>query len=441
MFFKWLKQYMPRSLYGRAALILIIPVVTLQFGISLIFIQRHFEDVTVQLTGALVHEFRLIQDVANGAADHSEAGIKVANISKSLNFRIEFVEENAVPTSDYRRFIDITGVTVIRSLRAGIPSIGPILLPNDGDVLTYMPTNFGTLEIAFSRNRASASNPHQLIVWTIGLGILMMVIAYLFLRNQLRPIKRLSYAAEAFGKGRHLPYRPSGAWEVRSAGNAFLEMRTRIERHIEQRTLILSGVSHDLRSPLTRLKLALSMSEDANTVAMQRDVDDMQRLLDEFLSFARRDIEEGLEAEEVEASAFVSAIVLDCADRGEDVSLFQATGTGTIDIKTIAIRRALENLISNAINYGHKAEVSVVVREKSVTIAVEDAGAGIPKDKREEALKPFVRLDPARNQNKATGVGLGLSIAADIARAHGGQLRLGESKRLGGLKAEMLLAR
>ncbi len=439
MFFQWLKQYMPRSLYGRAALILIVPVVTLQLGVSLVFIQRHFEDVTVQLTRALVLEFRLLQETAERAVDDVQAIDSVGEISSSLNLKASFAETETVPTQNLRRFIDFTGGTVIRSLTDGIPNIGAILLPNDRDVTVFLPTKWGDMKVSFSRNRVSASNPHQLLVWMVGLGLFMVIIAYIFLRNQLRPIKRLSHAAEAFGKGRHLPYRPSGAYEVRSAGNAFLEMRARIERHIEQRTMMLSGVSHDLRSPLTRLKLALSMSEDPGAKGMQRDVEDMQRLLDEFLAFARRDADSASEVETIDPSDLVGSIVNNYVTRGEPVSIGELETVGTLQLRPTAIRRALDNLIDNALNYGNLAEVTVKQHKKSVTIAVEDTGSGIPADQRNEALKPFARLDPARNQNLATGVGLGLSIAADVARAHGGQLRLDSSERLGGLKAILIL--
>ncbi|MDG1739472.1 MAG: ATP-binding protein [Paracoccaceae bacterium] len=439
MFFQWLKQYMPRSLYGRAALILIVPVVTLQLGVSLVFIQRHFEDVTVQLTNGLILEFQLLQETADGANNQGEALIVVDKIATPLRLNASYSDSETIPSQNFRRFIDITGGTVIRSLTDGIPNIGPILLPNDHEVTVFLPTKWGDLNVSFARNRVSANNPHQLLVWTIGLGLFMVIIAFIFLRNQLRPIKRLSHAAEAFGKGHHLPYRPSGAYEVRSAGNAFLEMRARIERHIEQRTLMLSGVSHDLRSPLTRLKLALSMSDDPSANGMRKDVEDMQRLLDEFLTFARRDADSASDVESVNSSELIGNIVDGYATRGEPVLLHETIGEGTLQLRPTAIRRAIENLIDNALNYGSCAEISVVHRKKSVTISIEDSGAGIPESQRIEALKPFARLDPARNQNIATGVGLGLSIAADVARAHGGQLRLDTSERLGGLKADLIL--
>ena len=236
-----------------------------------------------------------------------------------------------------------------------------------------------------------------------------------------------------------MTYRPSGAVEVRAAGNAFLDMRNRIERQIEQRTLMLSGVSHDLRTPLTRLKLGLSMLDDADAADLKRDVDEMQSMLDEFLNFARGISE--AEPEPVDPAELLRDLVEDFARAGKAVTLVAVVGQGTILLRRLAMRRAVENLITNAVRYGSRAEVSMMLTEKSLRIRVEDDGPGIPPAQRSEAVKPFTRLDAARNQNKGSGVGLGLAIATDIARAHGGVLRLGQSERLGGLQADIVIAR
>ena len=278
-------------------------------------------------------------------------------------------------------------------------------------------------------------------------GGLMTLIAFIYLRNQLRPITRLASAAEAFGKGRNVPYKPSGALEVRAAGNAFLDMRARIERQIEQRTLMLSGVSHDLRTPLTRLRLSLSLLDDPEVEDMVKDVDDMQRMLDEFLSFSRGS-SEGV-PEPTDPIALVRVLVEDAQRSGQDVSLTQTspmgqTGTAGANLVTLrpsAIRRAVSNLIENGARYGGRVQVSVTLTEKSLRIRVEDDGPGIPPESRDQAVKPFARLDSARNQNRGGGVGLGLAIVTDIARAHGGILRLGESEALGGLRADLVLGR
>jgi two-component system osmolarity sensor histidine kinase EnvZ len=268
----------------------------------------------------------------------------------------------------------------------------------------------------------------------------MTAVAFVFLRNQLVPITRLAAAAEAFGKGQTLPYRPRGAREVRAAGAAFLDMRARIERQIEQRTRLLSGVSHDLRTPLTRLKLGLAfLPEDDDTAALKRDVQDMERLVDEFLAFVRD--EAGEEPVPTDPAVLVAQAVDNAGRMGLDVVLARSEGEGLVPLRPQAVMRALENLIMNAGRHGSKAEVSLALTDRVCRITVEDDGPGIPKERREEAMQPFARLDVARDPNQGGGVGLGLAITADVARAHGGALRLGDSERLGGLKAELILAR
>lgn len=295
------------------------------------------------------------------------------------------------------------------------------------------------VRVDLDRRRMSATNPHQLLVLMIGTSALMTVISYLFLRNQVAPIRRLAEAAEAFGKGQHMAYRPRGATEVRAAGAAFLDMRARIERALESRTRMLSGVSHDLRTPLTRLKLGLSMlPEDEETQALLGDVADMERLVDEFLAFARGDATE--EAVEVDLAALVQRVVENAARSGQRVQ-FQGAMVVRMRLRPQAVQRALENLIGNANRFGDRCRVTLLDGDRFAKIVVEDDGPGIPMERRDEAVQPFARLDGARDPNRGGGVGLGLSIAADIARSHGGALRLGESEGLGGLRAELALAR
>ena len=438
MFFAWLKRFSPRGLYGRAALILILPVVTLQLVVSVVFIQRHFEGVTRQMTQTAAREVELLlQDIA--VASTPETALEaVADVAALLQIVLRFPLEVAVPESQ-RRWYDLSGLQVIDTFDRLLPRLLAVRLPDDRNVLLYLDTPPGVLEVTLDRRRVSPSNPHQLFVNMVFFGGLMTLIAFIYLRNQLRPITRLAQAAEAFGKGRTVTYRPSGAVEVRAAGNAFLDMRNRIERQIEQRTLMLSGVSHDLRTPLTRLKLGLSMLDDADAADLKRDVDEMQSMLDEFLNFARGISE--AEPEPVDPAELLRDLVEDFARAGKAVTLVAVEGRGTILLRRLAMRRAVENLITNAVRYGSRAEVSMMLTEKSLRIRVEDDGPGIPPAQRSEAVKPFTRLDAARNQNKGSGVGLGLAIATDIARAHGGVLRLGQSERLGGLQADIVIAR
>jgi two-component system osmolarity sensor histidine kinase EnvZ len=439
MNFKWLKRYMPRSLYGRAALILLVPIVTTQLVVSVVFVQRYYEAVTVQMTTSVVHELEYLLRQINAAPDVETAANRLAGLQEPLAMEITLPAIDA--GQERRAFADLSGRAMIKTLRGGVEGVKAVdLLGNDDLVQIWIETRFGDLKVVFDRLRVSARNPHQLLVLMLFTGILMTMIAIIFLRNQLRPIKRLAAASEAFGKGRVVPFHPTGAIEVRAAGNAFLAMRGRIERQMEQRTMMLSGVSHDLRTPLTRLKLGLSMMEEGeDTTDLLKDVDDMEGLLDGFLDFARGDA--GEEPQEIDPLELVRQAVSNAHRAGKAVELGMVSGEGKMMLRPKVVLRAVENLIGNAVRYGSRAVVSVVMTDRTLVISVEDDGPGIAAKDRDEALKPFSRLEPARNQNKGSGVGLGLSIALDVARAHGGSLRLGESETLGGLKVDLVLAR
>lgn len=431
MFFAWLKRYVPRGIYGRAALILMLPVVVLQLVVTVVFAQRHFEGVTTQMTMSMLREINLVLDTLDEGGD----------IPGALMIGVRPVGAADVPSRDLYQWYDYSGRVMSRVVRANLSDFEVADLRNDQGVKLYINSADGPLELTFHRRRVSASNPHQLFVYTVFFGVVLTVIASIYLRNQLRPIKRLARAAEAFGRGRHDPYTPAGAIEVRAAGNAFVDMRQRIERQIEQRTLMLSGVSHDMRTPLTRMRLGLSMLDDEDAAPLLEDVEDLQRMLDEFLSFAKG-ASEG-EPEAVDPHELLEQVVKEAQRAGRDVTLLppDGEGTGEVVLRRVAMRRAVDNLISNAVRYGAKAEVSVMLSDKTLRIRVEDDGPGIPENRRIEAARPFTRLDKARNQDKGGGVGLGLAIATDIARAHGGVLRLGESPRLGGLRADIVIAR
>ena len=439
MFFRWLKRYLPRGLYTRAALILILPVVTLQLVVSVVFIQRHFEGVTQQMTQTATREVRLLLDAIPPDLPADQIPAALSHVAGPLDIQVYAPGALAGVEPDERRWYDLSGIIVQYYFRNMLPEVLAVSLPDDDDVLLFLDMPQGILILQLDRRRVSASNPHQLFVNMVVFGGLMTLIAFIYLRNQLRPITRLAAAAEAFGKGRTLPYRPTGAIEVRAAGNAFLDMRARIERQIEQRTLMLSGVSHDLRTPLTRLRLGLSMIDDPDASDLLRDVDDMQRMLDEFLSFSRGSSEG--EQEATDPIALVQSLINDAHRAGQDVTLCETSGSGTISLRPLAIRRAVTNLIENGVRYGGTVQVSVTLTDKSLRIRVEDNGPGIPPESREQAVKPFTRLDSARNQNRGSGVGLGLAIATDIARAHGGVLRLGTSETLGGLRADLVIGR
>ena len=437
---QWLKRYVPRSLYGRAALILLVPVVTLQLVVSVVFIQRHFEDVTRQMTEIFSIDLAFILSEIAAAESSDDAQARVGDLALALLVKATLPADDPPAQILQRRFYDLSGRIVILTLAERLPDLKAIDLKSDGRQLQmWFGTAHGDLLVKVHRNRVSASNPHQFLVLTIFVAIVMTLVAFIYLRNQLRPIRKLAQAAEAFGKGRIEPYRPTGATEVRSAGHAFLDMRSRIERQIEQRTMMLSGVSHDLRTPLTRLKLGLAMLDADEAAGLSRDVEEMERLLNEFLAFARGDAMD--EQMETDPADLVRDLVARMTRGGAAVELGTIEGGGALMMRPTAISRALDNLIANGLRHGSRVRISVRQGPRRVSFIVEDDGPGIPEDQREQAVKAFARLDEARNQDKGGGVGLGLAIARDIARRHGGALVLGSSKELGGLRAEINLPR
>ena len=432
--FRWIKQYMPKRLYWRAAIILLFPVIFLQLIISVVIIKRHFEGVTEQMTRTVASQIELIATTV----EKSEIDTALS-LSKSLKMELLEIGTTDQQVLNRRHFYDVSGIVVIRELY-DLKWVQNIDLLDDDYVTVTLKLAEMDFQLRFERARVSASNPHQLIVNMVVFGAFFTLIAFVYLRNQLRPITRLATAAEAFGRGQTVPYTASGAIEVKAAGNAFLEMRNRIERHIEQRTMILSGVSHDLRTPLTRLKLGISMSEIDDKEPLERDLEEMNLMLDEFLTFAKAQDNEKSNFELLSVSSIIESIESDYRRSGAKLDIADNKNCGTYLMRPSLIRRALDNIIGNALRYGTLANLKVIIDEDHINFIVEDDGPGIPTEMLSEALKPFSRLDPARNQDKGMGVGLGLPIASDIAQAHGGSLKLLKSKKYGGLRAEFRIA-
>ena len=434
LMFKWIKQYMPKRLYWRAAFILLFPVIFLQLIVSFVIIKRHFEGVTEQMTRTVASQIELLATTVENAEIQAAIGL-----SKALNMELLKIDRDGLIEIDKRRFYDVSGIVVIREL-SGLKWVQGVDLLDDD----YVTINLKLADMSFllrlERARVSASNPHQLIVNMVVFGAFFTLIAFVYLRNQLRPITRLASAAEAFGRGQTVPYSASGAIEVKAAGNAFLEMRNRIERHIEQRTMILSGVSHDLRTPLTRLKLGISLLDITDKEPLERDLEEMGRMLDEFLTFAKAQDNEKSNFKLLSVSSVLQGLEADYKRSNAKLNIEEIKDTGFYLMRPSLIRRALDNIIGNALRYGNLANLKVIVDDRHVNFIVEDDGPGIPPEMLSEALKPFSRLDPARNQDKGMGVGLGLPIASDIAKAHGGSLQLLESKIHGGLRAEFRIA-
>jgi two-component system, OmpR family, osmolarity sensor histidine kinase EnvZ len=437
-------SFLPRSLFGRALLILMVPIVVLQLVVGFLFFQRHYQRVTDQMTRGVAMELNYAAERVEAAEDAAGVARALADLQGPLNLRLAF-DPGATVTPEVRRnWLDLSGRVVVSTLDLTLRRPVAIdLATAPRNVAIALQTDIGVLRAAVPRDRLSVSNPHQLLVVMSLSALVLSAIALLFLRNQVRPIRRLAEAADAFGKGRSVPLRPAGAEEVRRASAAFLSMRTRLERQIEQRTQMLSGVSHDLRTPLTRMKLTLALMDEGEEVAhLRRDVDEMERMLAEFLAFARGEGTE--ETTLTDPFAMARAIVEDARRSGTAIELTERNETprnSLVAMRPGAVQRAVQNLVGNAARHGRHVALAVRLLPKTVDFVVEDDGPGIAPEDRARALQPFARLDPARNLNAGGNVGLGLTIALDVARSHGGSLELGASPALGGLRADLRLPR
>jgi two-component system, OmpR family, osmolarity sensor histidine kinase EnvZ len=435
MLARLLKSYMPRSLMGRATLILVVPVTGLLVMVSIFVVQRHYDRVTRQMT---VEFARVADHMRAGAEDPAGAEARVAALALAFGLEARLGPPPAPQPEGWLPLYELSARLVRHELRAAFPD-HLALRVTPGRVEMALPVAGGqALLLGFPLSRLTASNPHQLLVLTLAAAALMTLIAFVFLRNQLRPIRRLAAAAEAFGRGERVALRPTGATEVRAAAQAFLDMRARIEAQIEQRTLMLSGVSHDLRTPLTRARLALTLMEgEPEAEALLADLAQMEGLIDRYLDFVR---DGAAEAEaEVDLPALVAARV--AAARGGVAMGAVPAGCPPVRLRPALFARALDNLIANARRYATRAEVWIEVDATEIAVCIEDDGPGIPPDRRDEALRPFVRLDAARSADG--GVGLGLAIVADAMRSHAGRLDLDQGDRpgLGGLRARLVLPR
>lgn len=444
MIMQMLKSILPRGLFWRALLILVVPVVTILLVVSVVFVQRHYEGVAQQMTANFARTALYLHGQIEAAPDAEAADARAEALALAFGIRLR-PDEPMMPREAPAPFYDLNARLVPHYLLEALAAQGLTDMAvgtRRGAVWLALPTRHGGYVIETPLAQVSASNPHQLLVVMLLAGALMSLVSLIFLKNQVRAIARLARAAEAFGRGQNLPYVPFGATEVRAAGQAFVEMRSRIEHHIEQRTLMLSGVSHDLRTPLTRIKLALSMLDhEPEAAALLADVRQMEALIDRFLDFARADVTEL--PEPVDLRALVGERVALAARGGQAVSLTDGPDTGALPLRRALFTRALDNVIDNAARYANRAELRIEDRGAELVVIIEDDGPGIAPEQRSDAFKPFVRLDAARGMQADSGAGLGLAIAADALRSHGGRVELGagQSPGLGGLAVRLVLPR
>lgn len=435
-----LKTVLPRTLFGRSLLILILPILLLQILSTFIFFDRHWTKVTSRLAFAVAGEIAL-------AAERIEAdpsAESVANVAGGM-FRtldVRLVYHAGTPWGDTGTEAGSDDLFISEILKFFLEErvSRPFTVTTGGpggEVQVRVRLSDGVLEAWIPQRRLFSSTGFIFLMWSAGLSIILLSIAILFMRNQIRPIRKLAIAAERFGKGRDSPFfKPEGAAEVRQAALAFLDMRERIRRQIDQRTGMLAGISHDLRTPLTRMKLQLAMMPPTpDTAALGQDVTAMERMIAGYLDFVRGEGDEAPRRTDV--TALAAQAVEDATRHGGAKVTLDAPPSLEACLRPVAFQRCLANLIGNACRYAGQVRVSVRAAAQGVEILVDDDGPGIPESHYEDVFRPFYRVDESRNADSG-GVGLGLPIARDIVHAHGGRIWLDRSP-LGGLRAGIFL--
>jgi two-component system, OmpR family, osmolarity sensor histidine kinase EnvZ len=432
-FTRWLKSVMPKGLYARSLLIIIVPMVVLQSVVALMFMDRHWNLVTHYLSSAVTQEIATLIDVYKTYPQGADRSQLRRIAQDRLGLVVDFLPGTDLPPPGAKPFFSQLDEALSDEIRkqVGLPFwIDTVGRSNIVEIRIKLDDTI--MRVIARRADAYDENSWIFLLWMVATALVVLAIAIAFLRNQIRPIVRLADAAEAFGKGRDSPnFRPRGAREVRRAAAAFLEMKTRIERAMDQRTTMLAGVSHDLRTILTRFKLELALlGESPEIEPIKKDVDEMAGMLEAYLAFARGDT--GEQSAPTDIGALLGELKLDSERHGHNASV-AFHGQPEVTVRPAAFKRCLANLVSNAGRFASAVSITGHRDHRWLTVTVDDDGPGIPSQLREDVFKPFLRLDDARNQDEG-GSGLGLAIARDIARSHGGEITLGDSP-LGGLRA------
>jgi two-component system, OmpR family, osmolarity sensor histidine kinase EnvZ len=429
----WLKGFMPTGLYARSLLIIVTPMVILQSVVAFVFMERHWNTVTYRLSAAVTQDIAALIDVYRIYPQDADQQTLRRIAQERLGLVVDFLPGTDLPPTGPKPFFSLLDQALSKEISQQIKR--PFWIDTVGRsslVEIRILLDNTVMRIFARRSAAYASNSHIFLVWMVGTSVILLGVAILFLRNQIRPILALADAAESFGKGREVPdFRPRGAREVRRAAHAFMEMKRRVERALEQRTTMLAGVSHDLRTLLTRFKLELALLADSPELAgLKKDVDEMARMIEAYLAFARGD--SGEPAAATDMAEFLEELRSDAERHGHKATVV-FHGQPVVTVRPAAFKRCLANLVSNAARFAPSIAITGHRDHRYLTVSVDDDGPGIPPRMRDEVFKPFFRLDDARNQDEG-GTGLGLAIARDIARSHGGDIMLSDSP-MGGLRA------
>ncbi len=430
---KFLKKLLPKQLFYRALLIVAAPILILQVTISIVFFDSLWIKTNKGMTRALIGEIKFFIDAYDKEQYDKES---LTNLFlETHEIKAEFFPFSVLPKDDLERWFSPMDRTLRRELKDKFSNywFDTISLKNQINLkIQYLN---GYFQFIVPKERVTNSSARIFALWITLPAFLLIIIALIFLKNQTRPIINLARASEKFGRGEDIgEYRPSGALEIRQAGYEFEKMRKRINRHLNQRSEMLSGISHDLRTPLTRIKLQLAFIKDKNiSTKLSDDVNEMEKMLNEYLQFSSNQSNE--KSEEFDISELISKTI----DRYENNKIFYEKKNITLfSGRKNLIRRCLNNIIDNSIKYGENIIVSLNKNINNITINVEDDGPGIPDKEHENVFKPFYKIDKSRGDSKSS-VGLGMSIASDIIQSHGGNIRLEKSKILKGLKVKIFL--
>jgi two-component system osmolarity sensor histidine kinase EnvZ len=430
-----IKGLLPRSLLGRSLMIIVTPLVLLQVVSGFIFYESHWDKVTLRLARNLAGDIASVITLLRQDPGNPEPIFDMA--AEHMEMRVHVKTGDILPNTPP----DESGLMERALVRAMREYVGkPFQIDThslDRNVVIRIQMTDGVLIVVTTRKRLFSSTTYIFVLWMVGTAMILFGVAVVFMRNQVKPIRRLALAADTFGKGRDAPsFKPEGAQEVRQAATAFIAMRDRIQRQITQRTEMLAGVSHDLRTPLTRMKLQLELLGDREGVAdLKGDVEEMEYMLEGYLAFARG---EGSETPRpTSLTALLGDVVAQARRKGGNAIDLHTESEITMPIRPAAMKRCVTNLIDNALRYADHVSVRAGRRGDAIEITVDDDGPGIPEDRRDDVFKPFFRLETSRNPVTG-GVGLGLTIARDVLRGHGGDIQLSASPS-GGLRARLRL--
>jgi len=430
---KFIKNLLPKRLFYRGLLIVAIPIVVLQVTITLVFFDSLWIKTNKGMTKSLVSEIVTIIDIYNNESEYNKK-IVTDLYNKNFSFSVRFMKNEKLPDIKVERWFSPMDRTLRRELKPKINEYWFNTIAYEEVVDLRIKFRNGVLQIFFPKERIQASSIRIFALWITLPAILMIAIAIIFLKNQTRPIIKLAEASEKFGRGENIEeFRPSGALEIRKAGLEFDKMRNRILRHLNQRSEMLSGISHDLRTPLTRIKLQLAMIKDKNlSKKLSDDVDEMEKMLNEYLQFASTSARDKTEIFDL------SELLENVINKYENPNILKDFDKKIyFNGRKNLIQRCINNLIDNSLKYGKKINIIIDKNKSNIVISIEDDGPGIPKSEYENVVKPFYKIDKSRSETKSS-VGLGLSISSDIAKSHGGDIDF-EKSNLGGLKVKIIL--